>query len=266
MGSSGGGDSGMGLMALMNQGKPMPGLPIAGQGPGTNAFEYGQFQNFLPDPVAEGENPMATGLRPDMFKYRSPGGVVAGGAGAGGGGSDDIQGLRNELAALQAGLGQGIAPDGTGGSGGSSATAGGAVGGGIGTMGLGRGGFGPAMNGVAPPANATQLPTPPGGWAAGNVPGWPRGGPGTPQTAAGINTDPAAAAAAAAANAASGGGANFSGPNIGPPGDPRIAAAIAANMAAQGGPQKTNFGVPGAAYTSGWQPGMPIPAPRGGGG
>lgn len=97
MGSSGGGDSGAGMMALMQQGTPMPGLPIAGQGPSVNPFEYGKFQNFLPDIQAEGENPMATGLRPDMFKYRSPSGVVQeSNADA------QIGDLRNQLAALQA--------------------------------------------------------------------------------------------------------------------------------------------------------------------
>ena len=223
MGSSGGGgDGGMGMMALMGQGTPMPGLPIAGQGPGTDAFKYGQFQNFLPDPVAEGENPMATGLRPDMFKYRSPGGVAAEGAGAGG--SDEIQALRDELAALKAGGaggGEGVFEGMVDGN--SNPISRGVGGGGIGTMGLGRGGFGPAANGVAPPANATQLPTPPGGWAAGNVPGWPMGGPGTPQVAPGINTDPRAAAAALAANNASASPTS---------GDPALAAQLQAKQQA----------------------------------
>jgi len=96
MGSSGGGSSGAGMMALMNQGKPMPGLPIAGAGANIDPYEYGKFQSFLPEPKAEGQNDMATGLRPDMFTYRSPSGKVDPGMG------DQIQGLRDQLAALQA--------------------------------------------------------------------------------------------------------------------------------------------------------------------
>lgn len=74
-------------------------------------------------------------------------------------------------------------------------------------MGLGGGmyGRGSPANGVGPPPGATQLPTPPGGWAPGNVPGWPGGGPGTPLVRPGINSDPGAAAAALAAAKASGG-------------------------------------------------------------
>ena len=98
MGSGGGGGGNAGMMALMNQGRPMPGLPIAGQGGGIgNAYEYGKFQNFLPDVKAEGPNDMATGLRPEMFEYRSPSGVVQQSN------SDtQIAELRNSLAALQA--------------------------------------------------------------------------------------------------------------------------------------------------------------------
>jgi hypothetical protein len=190
----------------------MPGLPIAGQGAGVDPTTYGKFQSFLPEPLAEGPNPMATGLRPDMLKFRSPGGGAD--ASSGGGTSGEIEALRGELAKLTAGGGGGNPNAGTasqdmlvpgnerlgqGFMGGSA--------GGVGTMGMGRGGggFGPAGNGVAPPANATQLPTPPGGWASGNVPGWPMGGPGTPKAAPGVNTDPMAAAAALAAAKASGG-------------------------------------------------------------
>jgi hypothetical protein len=155
--SGGGGDDGMAMMALRGGGTPMPGLPIAGQGGGGVGYpyKYGQFQNFLPDIKAEGPNDMATGLRPEMFDYKKPGG---GAVAAGGGGNTDgqVQDLRDQLARLSGGGG-----------------------GGIGTMGMGRGGFGSAMNGVAPPADAQQLPTPPGGWARGNVPGWPVGGPDT---------------------------------------------------------------------------------------
>ena len=97
MGSSGGGGGGgAGMMALMNQGKPMPGLPIAGAGANIDPYDYGKFQSFLPEPKAEGQNDMATGLRPDMFTYRSPSGKVDPGMG------DQIQGLRDQLAALQA--------------------------------------------------------------------------------------------------------------------------------------------------------------------
>ena len=97
MGSSGGG--GGNPQALMGNAAPMQGLPIAGRDSAVGSpFEYGQFQNFLPEIQAEGENPMATGLRPDMFKYRSPSGVVAE-SGAG----NQIQELRDALAKLQAG-------------------------------------------------------------------------------------------------------------------------------------------------------------------
>jgi hypothetical protein len=48
---------------------------------------------------------MATGLRPEMFEYRSPGGggVAESGTGMPG---DQIQGLRDQLARLQSGLDQ----------------------------------------------------------------------------------------------------------------------------------------------------------------
>ena len=97
MGSSGGGGGGYSsMMALMNQGSPMPGLPIAGAGTNIDPYEYGKFQNFLPEPKAEGPNDMATGLRPDMFTYRSPSGKVDPSQG------EQIQGLRDELAKLTA--------------------------------------------------------------------------------------------------------------------------------------------------------------------
>jgi hypothetical protein len=98
MGSGGGGGGGN-PQALYQNAAPMKNLPIAGEGGGVGSpWEYGQFQNFLPDIKAEGQNPMATGLRPDMFKYKSPSGVVAE--------SDtgnQIKELRDALAALQAG-------------------------------------------------------------------------------------------------------------------------------------------------------------------
>ena len=149
MGSSGGGGGGgAGMMALMNQGKPMPGLPIAGAGASIDPYEYGKFQNFLPDIKAEGQNDMATGLRPDMFKYRSPSGVVeeGGGSGAAGGGdvAGQIQGLRDELAKLTAGGGGGQSIPGyspfdnlSPGYGTNGMTV--PQGGGVGTMGMGPG-------------------------------------------------------------------------------------------------------------------------------
>jgi len=56
---------------------PTPGLPVAGQGGGTGSdpFSYGKYQSFLPDITGEGPNPMATGLKPEMFDYKSPGGA-----------------------------------------------------------------------------------------------------------------------------------------------------------------------------------------------
>jgi len=95
MGSSGGGGS-SDPSALMRTAAPMGGLPIAGQDStvGNNPYEYGQFQSFLPEIKAQGQNPMATGLRPEMFQFNSPYGL------GGGGGADA---MRNVLAALQAG-------------------------------------------------------------------------------------------------------------------------------------------------------------------
>jgi hypothetical protein len=91
-------------------GPPIPGLPVAGANSTIGSpYEYGKFQNFLPDVQASGPNPSATGLRPDMFTYRSPSGVVAQG-----GLSGEIQGLRDQLAQLQA------SSQGAGGGGGAS--------------------------------------------------------------------------------------------------------------------------------------------------
>jgi len=97
MGSGGGGGGGNPAL-LMQNARPMQGLPVAGQGGGIGSpYEYGKFQNFLPDVKAEGPNDMATGLRPEMFEYRSPSGVVQQSN------SDtQIAELRNSLAALQA--------------------------------------------------------------------------------------------------------------------------------------------------------------------
>jgi hypothetical protein len=97
MGSGGGGGGGGGRGAMMDA-APMEGLPVAGANSTIGSpYEYGQFQSFLPDIQAEGQNPMATGLRPEMFEYRSPQGVVAQ-SGQGG----EIDELRNALAKLQA--------------------------------------------------------------------------------------------------------------------------------------------------------------------
>jgi hypothetical protein len=106
MGSSGGDDS-SGLAALIAQrgaATPMPGLPVAGKDSTVgDPHEYGTFQNFLPDIQAEGVNPSATGLRPEMFQYKKPQGVV----------DPEIQSLRDQLASLKAqGQGQSAAPAG----------------------------------------------------------------------------------------------------------------------------------------------------------
>ena len=76
MGSDGGG--GGNPQALYQNAAPMEGLPIAGKDSTIGSpYEYGKFQNFLPDIKADGPNDMATGLCPDMFMYKSPSGVVA---------------------------------------------------------------------------------------------------------------------------------------------------------------------------------------------
>ena len=100
------------MMSLMGQGTPMPGLPVAGTDDAVkNPFEYGKFQNFLPEIKAEGVNDMATGLRPDMFQYKSPSGVVAESGGSNNFAAD-IQGLRDELAKLKAQSAQPAGPSG----------------------------------------------------------------------------------------------------------------------------------------------------------
>lgn len=105
MGSSGGGGGGNPNAMFMNV-APMKGLPVAGADSNIgSAYEYGKFQNFLPDIKADGPNDMATGLRPEMFEYRSPGGAQSGGGPAPGGGNaaGQVQQLRDALAAIQAG-------------------------------------------------------------------------------------------------------------------------------------------------------------------
>jgi hypothetical protein len=95
MGSSGGG--GGNPQALYGQSAPMPGIPVAGKDSTIgDPFNYGQFQNFLPDVKETGENDMATGLRPDMFKYKHPDGTSP--DMSTGGNSD--QDLRDALAKL----------------------------------------------------------------------------------------------------------------------------------------------------------------------
>ena len=101
MGSGGGGGGGNPAL-LMQNADPMGGLHIAGKDSTIGSpFDYGKFQNFLPDIKADGPNDMATGLRPDMFEYKSPGGTVDPGVGG------QIQELRDALAKLQAGSGGG---------------------------------------------------------------------------------------------------------------------------------------------------------------
>jgi len=115
--SSSGDDGGGYFPGMAGAASPMPGLPVAGANSVVgDPYKYGKFQQFLPDDLIHetGRNDNATGLRPDMFRYRGPGGEVDGGAGpgaaaasanAGGGGGDmsgQIQGLRDQLAQLQA--------------------------------------------------------------------------------------------------------------------------------------------------------------------
>jgi hypothetical protein len=139
MGSSGGGGGGGYYPGMFGSATPMPGLPVAGAGSTIgDPYEYGKFQNFLPDIKAEGQNDMATGLRPSMFNYTKPnpgGGTLAGNSLSS---ASEIQGLRDQLAAIQAQLasggGAGAAPKwyddqnglgGAGGDGGPGAGAGG---------------------------------------------------------------------------------------------------------------------------------------------
>jgi hypothetical protein len=125
MGSSGGGP---GDPRFLSQGgTPIPGLPIAGQGAANDTPQnFGKFQEFLPTVQAPGGTaggytipsnaetraaPSATGLKSEMFQYRSPQGAIMpiGGAGGGGGGasSSDVSAMRQQLAALQAQAGNG---------------------------------------------------------------------------------------------------------------------------------------------------------------
>jgi hypothetical protein len=98
MGSSGGSANPM----FLSQGnRPIPGLPIAGQGaPNDSPQNYGSFQSFLPDIPASGQGPAssARGLTSEMFQYRAPGTGSA---------SGEIDSLRQQLAAAQAAGGGG---------------------------------------------------------------------------------------------------------------------------------------------------------------
>jgi hypothetical protein len=144
MGSSGGGSANP---AYLSQGaSPIPNLPIAGQGaPNDNPRNFGSFQEFLPEvapagqpgsqilPAGQGPEPLAHGLTAEMFKYRSPQGVAAptGGGGAVGGagaaaaaGGGDIEGMKQQIAQLQAQAGNGQFGAARGTGAGSAATAG----------------------------------------------------------------------------------------------------------------------------------------------
>ena len=111
MGSSGGGSSNP--AALYQNAAPMGGLPIVGKdsSPVANPYDYGKFQNFLPDIPSDGSAaPLAHGLTSDMFTYKSPGGQAQAGVG------DQINDLRTTLAKLQASQNNvmnGAAPDNT---------------------------------------------------------------------------------------------------------------------------------------------------------
>jgi hypothetical protein len=96
MGSDGGG--GGNPQALYANAAPMQGLPIVGKDSSAvgNPYDYGKFQNFLPDAGSDGKYPVARGLTPDMFTYKSPSGAVAPGVG------DQISDLRTQLAKLSA--------------------------------------------------------------------------------------------------------------------------------------------------------------------
>lgn len=72
------GDGGYQGPIMTSPGPAIPGLPVAGADSTIGSpFDYGKFQNFLPDIKSTGPNDVATGLRPDMFQYRSPSGAMA---------------------------------------------------------------------------------------------------------------------------------------------------------------------------------------------
>ena len=127
MGSSGGSANPM----FLSQGvTPMPNVPIAGQAGELKPQERGTFQEFLPEiapagqagyqimPAGQGPNPSATGLTAEMFRYRSPQGVLST--------SSEVDSLRQQLAAAQAAA--------------ATPASGGGGGGGNGQFGAARGG------------------------------------------------------------------------------------------------------------------------------
>ena len=202
MGSGGGGGSGNPAL-LLQGGTPMPGLPVAGKDSNIgDPYNYGKFQNFLPDIPAEGRAPSATGLRPDMFKYRSPDGIIDPGSnsgdssGSGGDVAGQIKSLRDDLAKLTAG-GQGGVLNNTGDPGANMIMPGTPQ-----TMGMGAGGGG-GMAGAHPEYAQPGV----AGFTA--FAPWASGGPGVSGSVrAGAQQGPTdwqakdAAAAAAAAEAA----------------------------------------------------------------
>ena len=73
--SSSGDDGGGYFPGMGGAATPMPGLPVAGKDSVVgDPYKYGKFQQFLPDDLIHetGRNDNATGLRPDMFRYRGP--------------------------------------------------------------------------------------------------------------------------------------------------------------------------------------------------
>jgi hypothetical protein len=110
-------------MYLSQGGVPIPRLPIAGQGaPNDTPQNFGQFQEFLPTIQPPGGTaggytipsnaetraaPSATGLKSEMFQYRSPQGAIAPAAAAAAAGGDASgSDLRQQLAALQSRVNQ----------------------------------------------------------------------------------------------------------------------------------------------------------------
>lgn len=83
---------------------PQPGLPVAGSSSVIgDPYQYGKFQNFLPDIKGQGPNPMATGLKPEMFNYVKPNPTGAlPQAPEPGASAAEVAALRDQLAALQA--------------------------------------------------------------------------------------------------------------------------------------------------------------------
>ena len=109
-------------MFLSQGNTPMPNIPIAGQAGELKPQERGTYQEFLPAvapggmsgyqimPQGQGPNPSATGLTAEMFRYRSPQGVLST--------SSEVDSLRQQLAAAQAAAAQPAAAAAGGGGGG----------------------------------------------------------------------------------------------------------------------------------------------------